>query len=170
MTASDIQLAVALVIDTLDELGVRYHIGGSVASSLVGTPRTTIDVDLVADLRPVHVERFARALSEAYYVDADAVRDAVARRTSFNAIHLNTMMKVDVFVLKDTEYDRVAFDRMVQSKFDDSDNARSVWIASAEDTILNKLIWFRLGQEVSQRQWRDVMGVIQVHKDALDLG
>ena len=168
MTASDIRAAVARVVDALEELGVRYHIGGSVASSLLGTPRTTIDIDLVAALRPEHIELFVSALGAAYYVDVDAVRDAVRRQASFNAIHLATMMKIDVFVLKRRLYDQTAFARMQRAALTEADD-RLVWIASPEDIILNKLEWYRMGSEVSERQWRDVMGVVQVQGSALNL-
>ena len=87
-------IAVTLqVVDALDQLGVPYVIGGSLASSLYGVVRTTMDADLVADLRPNHVEPLVVALSGAFYVDAQAIEDAITHRSSFNVIHLETMFK-----------------------------------------------------------------------------
>jgi len=93
------QIAVTLlVIDALEKLGVRYLIGGSLASAIYGVPRATMDADLVADLRVEHAEALARALADAFYVDAEMIRDAVRQQRSFNVIHLETAFKVDVFV------------------------------------------------------------------------
>jgi hypothetical protein len=86
------------VTDALETLGVPYVIGGSLASAVHGVVRATMDADLVADLRPEHTEPLARALGDAFYVDVEAIRDAIHRRSSFNVIHLETMFKVDIFV------------------------------------------------------------------------
>jgi hypothetical protein len=83
-------------------------VGGSLASSLHGIPRSTNDVDLVADLQARHVDPLIRALADRFYVPEDRVRDAVERRASFNVIHLETMFKVDIFVLKDDDISTVS--------------------------------------------------------------
>src|SRR6266700_250535 len=85
----------------LDAVGARWCIGGSVASSLHGVPRATLDVDLVADLREPQVAPLCAALIGDYYVDEDTCRWAVETRRSFNAIHQATMMKIDIFCAKD---------------------------------------------------------------------
>ena len=100
MTAPDVLVALTPVVESLERLGVRYLIGGSVASSLHGVARSTLDVDIVAALADVHVGPLASALAASYYIDESAVRDAVRRRAAFNVIHLDSMLKVDVFVLK----------------------------------------------------------------------
>jgi hypothetical protein len=97
---NDVVRALAPVVEALDALGRRYRVGGSVASSALGVPRSTIDVDIVCELRDPDVDRFVDALAPAYYVDADMIHDAIRRRASFNVVHLETMMKVDVFVAK----------------------------------------------------------------------
>jgi hypothetical protein len=97
VTLADPLLVVAAVARALDELSVRYVVGGSVASMLYGIPRATQDVDLVAEIGFDHAEPFAARLRDAFYVDADMIRDAVRRRASFNVIHLGTMFKAYVF-------------------------------------------------------------------------
>jgi hypothetical protein len=92
MNAPEILAAVGPIVEALEELGVAYHFGGSVASSVHGIPRLTIDVDIVADLRLEHVRLLVNQLEAEYYIDADAVRDAIRRRSSFNDIHLDTML------------------------------------------------------------------------------
>ncbi len=100
MNAPGILQALEPVVQAFEELGIRYQIGGSVASSAYGIARATLDVDLLADLNELHIHSLVHALHNAYYIDEDRVRDAVLRRASFNVIHLETMIKVDVFVLK----------------------------------------------------------------------
>ena len=170
MTPPDVDVAAALtpVVELLDRLGVRYHIGGSVASSTYGAPRATMDVDLVAALQPEHASTLARALQTTYYVDEDAVREAIARRGSFNVIHLETMIKVDVFVPATRAFDRQEMDRARPQTLDLAPGARTFSVKSPEDLILRKLEWYRAGGEVSERQWGDVQGVLKVQGPALD--
>jgi hypothetical protein len=147
----------------LDELGVPYVVGGSLASSLHGIPRTTQAADLVADLRPTHVQPFVAGVSQAFYVAIERVAQAVSRRSSFNLIHNGTGIKVDVFLLKS---DPMALQEMIRRRafpIPGSPGA-SLQFASAEDTILQKLHWYQIGNRVSDRQWTDVLGVLKVQR------
>jgi len=156
--------AVMLVVDVLDDLGILYFIGGSFASASYGPSRTTLDVDVIADLRPEHVAPFVAALKEAFYVDAAAIQDAIARRASFNLLHLETLFKVDVFVPQDRPFDRAQFEHRREWII----GQHSIYLASPEDTVLAKLEWYRRGHEVSGRQWQDVIGVLRVQRERLD--
>lgn len=168
MTASDLLAALVPVVDALDALGVRYFVGGSVASSAHGVPRASIDADVVADLEAQHVVPFVRRLEATYYVDAGRVRAAVEARRSFNLIHLATMFKVDVFATKRRPFDREAQGRARPAPLDDAADARLFRLASPEDTILAKLEWFRAGGEVSDRQWSDIVGVLKLMGSRID--
>ena len=158
-----------LVTHALETLGVSYLIGGSLASALHGVVRTTLDTDLVAELRSEHVAPLIQALSRTFYIDAEAAHDAIQRRSSFNLIHLETMFKVDIFVSKQRPFDQAQFTRRTAQIVAPAPE-QTAYIASAEDTILTKLEWYRLGGEMSERQWRDVLGIIQVQVNRLDLG
>jgi hypothetical protein len=166
LNAPDIMTAMLPVIDVFEQLGINYHVGGSVASSIYGIPRTTLDADIVADIRPEYVHPLVKKLKPDYYIDEDSVRDAIRRRSSFNAIHLNTMLKVDVFIVKTRSFDQEAVRRTQQRILEE--NNRPVYLASPEDVILNKLEWYKMGGGVSDRQWNDILGVLKVQGTALD--
>ena len=110
---SDPELLAALgpVLRVLGDLGVRHFVGGSIASSAHGVARASVDGDVVAELLPAHVARFVSALQDMYYVPEERIREAVAHKACFNVIHLETMLKVDVFVSRDRPFDRRAFER-----------------------------------------------------------
>src|SRR6266487_7190045 len=163
----DIQVTITPLVEALEELGVPYHIGGSVASSLYGLPRLTIDVDIVADLRMVHVRPLVNQLQTIYYIDEDTVLDAISRHSSFNIIHQDTILKVDVFIPKSRLFDQEELRRAQQEVL--LEGTRPFNMASPEGTILNKLEWYRMGGEVSDRQWNDILGVLKVQGTNLDM-
>lgn len=164
-------LAVALtpLIDVLERLGVSWYVGGSVASTVHGRFRATNDVDVITDLREEHASPIRAALEADHYVDEESIRDAVRRRTSFNLVHFGTGLKIDVFVAADSEYEAGVRARCVSESIGDAGSTRRLRVASAEDTILAKLGWYRRGGGTSERQWRDVQGVIELRGAALDL-
>ncbi len=169
MSAPELLAALGPLVDVFERLGVAYEIGGSLASSAHGVARATLDVDLVADLRPEHAAALVAALQGAYYVDRGRVDDAILRRRSFNAIHLATMLKLDVFARGRRAYDAERARRAREDSLEDRPGARRFWITSAEDIVLAKLEWFRAGGGVSERQWSDVRGVLRAQGPALDL-
>lgn len=156
------------VADAFEALHIDYRVGGSVASSRFGVARTTLDIDVVADIRAEHVENFVARLAATYYVDAESIREAIARQRSFNVIHLRTMIKVDVFVLKHRAFDRFAFTRPRAEPIGE-DHSRLFTFSSPEDMILVKLEWFRAGGGESRRQWQDVLGILRMQRGRLDL-
>lgn len=167
MIAPDLLAALSPVLGALRALRVLHYVGGSIASSAHGIARASIDADLVADLAPAHVTPLVLALGDAYYVSEERVRDAVLRRASFNVIHLETMLKVDVFVAKDRPFDRRALAR-AREQPSGADEPVTIPLATAEDVVLAKLEWYRRGNESSSRQWSDVLGVLAASGPGLD--
>jgi hypothetical protein len=166
MTASDLAAAIWPVAAALEALRVSYYLTGSVASSAHGVARATVDADIVAALEHGHIAPLVDRLEPDYYIPVNRLNWAVAARSSCNLVHLATMFKIDIFVSKDRPFDREAAARARPDAIDDTANAPIVPIASAEDTILAKLEWFRRGGEVSERQWWDVVGVLKIRHDA----
>lgn len=161
-------LITAKVTRILEKLDVRYLIGGSLASTLHGMVRTTQDSDIVADLRPEHKEVFVRDLTEEFYIDKELIAEAIAQRSSFNIIHRESFFKVDVFVPKSRPFVEEQLSR-AQRQILSVEPPAEAMVATPEDTILSKLEWYRIGGEVSERQWRDVLGILEVQGGNLDL-
>ena len=158
--------AARLVVDALERLAVPYSIGGSMASSFSGEPRSTLDVDIVADLRASHVDAFTAHLGEAFYCNPESLRRAIERRGSANVIHLATTAKVDLFIAGGTPLDASLLARRRAVVV--GDPPVRLYAHSPEDILLQKLRWFRRGGEVSERQWNDVLGLVQVQGGRLD--
>lgn len=150
----------------LDALGVPWVTAGSLASSVHGEPRSTMDVDMVIGLRGNQVAALARALGADYYVDADVMRAAVQSAQSFNAVHLASAIKVDFFVAGSDPFEAERLARRIRVET----ALGALWVDTAEHTLLRKLEWYRRGGEVSERQWRDVQAIIRLQGDNLDRG
>lgn len=146
------------VTDALERLGIGYFLGGSLASSFQGEPRSTNDVDLVVDLREERVEALASALGPEFDVDRIALARAARERTSWNILYLPTATKFDLFLLRDAAFDRSEFERRRPVEIR---AGRRLQVKSPEDSVLRKLLWFRAGGGVSDRQWRDVVQVLR---------
>ena len=168
LPTNDVLSALEPVVDALDALGVRYRIGGSVASSAFGVPRSTLDVDVACELRLHHVSSFAARLIDTYYLDEDMIGDAIRRQSCCNLIHLATMLKVDLFVRRDRPFEDAAFERTTRRPLDPAPGAREFDLTTPEDIVLHKHEWFRAGGGVSERQWRDAVGVLAIQRDEID--
>jgi hypothetical protein len=158
-----------VVVRALERMGVRHYVCGSLASSLHGEPRATNDADIVAELLPLHFARLNRELGGRFFLDQEDFEAASTRERSFNLIDEVELAKVDVFCVRLTGYQGAAMGRVVRLPLEREDPFTEVNVASAEDTIIAKLRWYRLGGEVSDRQWTDIIGVLRAQRGRLDL-
>lgn len=157
------------VTTVLEHLAIPYLIGGSLASALYGMVRTTQDADIVAKMQPEHLQLFVSALKDEFHLDDEMIAAAIQHNTSFNIIHRETMFKVDVFIPHSRPFLRSQLARAQRQTFT-FETEVSAKFASPEDTILAKLEWYRLGGEISERQWRDILGVLKTRAGELDFG
>lgn len=157
-----------MVTDIFEQVGVPYLIGGSLASTLYGMVRTTQDSDIIAEMHSEHIQPFITALQSEFFVDEEMITNAVQHNSSFNIIHHDTMFKVDVFIPHPRPFQQSQLAR-VKRQFFEFESKLSANFASAEDTILSKLEWYRMGGEISERQWRDILGMLKTGAGDLDV-
>lgn len=168
MSPNDPVIVLRKVKEAFDTLGIVYLVGGSVASSVYGIPRFTRDVDFVAEVREEHASALVRALGDEFYADEEMIRAAVRQQGSFNVIFFENSFKADVFVAKRDAWATQEMARRQIADFGLGDETVMIYVASPEDVVLQKLLWYRLGGGVSDRQWNDVKAVLQVQAGALD--
>jgi hypothetical protein len=160
LPADPIQVALT-VAEALEGCGLRYLVGGSLASSLSGEPRSTLDVDLVISISENDVQPFVEKLGDGFYAEPDSLRRAIRDRSSTNIIHYGTSMKVDLFIVGGSVLDEQQMNRRQRVQVA-TDPDRHLYFHTPEDILLQKLSWYRAGNEVSDRQWRDILGIVLV--------
>jgi len=166
--ATDIDITFEPVAQALQKLQVRFCVCGSVAEAVHGGMGATANIDVVAELQKEQVAPLIQLLGETFYADEVSMKEAIARRSSFNLIHQGTFIKVDIFAPKDREYDQQVLERCAVAKLGVDEDSIEAPVCQPEDIILAKLEWFRLGGETSERQWHDILGVIKLQYFDLD--
>jgi hypothetical protein len=161
----DVALRVAAAIEAN---GGEYFVGGSLASSLQGDPRATNDIDFVVSLPLGRLEAFRESLGEDFELDVEMLRDALLHARTANAFYIPLVTKIDFFGHSYEGFDEVEFSR--RRKVVVSVSGDGLYLKSPEDTVLRKLLWYRDGGCVSEKQWRDVVAVLRVNSGKLDEG
>ena len=155
------------IVTRLDRLRIPYVIGGSLAATLVGEPRSTADIDIAVELAVQDLGPLLAAVEDDFYVPADVAARAVGDSSSFNLIDQRSALKVDLFVLGDFPLDRLQIERRQLVDLP-TDPPTGAWVTSMEDVVLRKLQWFVAGGRASDRQWRDILGVLRTQDGRLD--
>jgi hypothetical protein len=153
------------VAQALDRLGLPYALGGSMASSIYGISRHTNDADVMVPPFPGREKELIDALGADYYASEPAIRQAILKRSSFNLINTRTGFKVDVFIPPDDPFERSG---MARRRALEVEGGQTIYLLSPEDVLLSKLRWYRLGDEVSEQQWKDVLGLVKTQRPRLD--
>jgi hypothetical protein len=133
----------AAIGQILDALAIPWVLGGSMASSIVGEPRSTMDIDVAIQVDVGRVPDLVAAVANDYYVSEAMALDAVERHSSFNLIHFNTGMKIDLFPLSDDLLDVPQLHR--RERFEVAPGIK-LWVGAADDQVLRKLRWYRMGE------------------------
>ena len=168
MKKLEILSALIPVVNVLEKYTIPYYICGSIASSIYGMARATMDIDIVADVKLHHISLLRQELEKLYYIDEGMIKKAIQNSSSFNLIHLETVIKIDVFIFKDIPFHQNALELKIKDTFEDDDKKTKFYFSSPEDIIISKLQWYELGGKVSERQWLDIIGVIKIQGNSLD--
>jgi hypothetical protein len=153
------------IVAALEQAGIPYMVVGSFASNLYGAGRATQDIDLVVSADADRIRALLNLLPKAqYYYDVDAAVEACRRKSMFNILDMDRGWKIDIIFQKPTAFHQQAFLRRTAAQIDQVD----LFAASAEDVIISKLEWAKMGG--SLRQIEDVAGILKVQGDALNYG
>lgn len=158
------------LLAVLDRMEIGYCVGGSVASSSYGMPRQTNDIDILANFNGVDLSEFCERLAREFYLDRELIDEAIRLERPFNVIHLRGALKFDFFPAglgDEFLQSELLRRRQTVSRVPGLEGVEFS-IASPEDTLLAKLVWFRKDGEISERQWHDVRGILKVQNTRLD--
>lgn len=145
------------VTDVLERLQIPYAVEGTLGSTDYGIARSSLDADIIADMRLEHVEPFIGALAVDFYVDHHMIEDAIERRGSFSLVNYASKFHVDIFIPKLRSFDQMRLKRR-QASLVSSNPPRQVFVTSPEDAILSKLERSRAAADGSNRAWKGVLG------------
>jgi len=143
------------VTERLDRLEIPYMLTGSMAMICYAMMRMTNDIDIIIEIKSKDAEKFIKEFETDYYVSPNRVRDSISRKSMFNILHSQKIVKVDCVVRKDDEFQELAFSNRKKIQFTDFD----VWTISREDLILSKMNWAKISK--SEMQMRDVASILR---------
>ncbi len=151
-----------IVIATLEKNNIPYMLTGAIAVNYYGRPRLTHDVDIIVNIERKHIQSIVDAFHQEFYISPEGIEDAIRHRTAFNIIHNETGLKIDFWMLTEEEYDKTRFSRRKRQTIFD----REIYISSAEDIILIKLLWYK--NSTSEKHVIDAEGILQVQENSID--
>lgn len=153
------------LVRCLEKLDIPYFITGAVASIAYGEPRLTNDIDIVAEIDERQITKLKECFPEdEYYLDPDAILEAIKRRHQFNIIHPASGLKADVMISKSDAFDESRFARIKRMRPLEDTEAN---FASPEDVIIKKMEYYKEGS--SEKHIRDIMGILKISGEIIDL-
>jgi hypothetical protein len=151
------------VVAEIESVGIPYMVVGSVAAGAHGNPRSTHDVDIVISPSPQQLATAIERFQNSVYADLESAKAAMSAASMFNIIDFRKGLKADLIFLKPRPFDKMEFSRRQRLTAFGS----QIWAASAEDVILSKLEWAKMGD--SERQYRDAFAVAAMQRDVIDV-
>ena len=136
------------IIEFLQKQNIPYMLSGSVALSIYTLPRATRDFDFVVHLQSKDINDLLSNLKEGYYCDRDAVKEAILENSMFNIIDYASGFKADFIILKNEPFRQTEFERKAKIEFE----GMTIFVATAEDLLLSKLIWIQEMQSAVQME------------------
>ncbi|WP_413167993.1 hypothetical protein ACL6C3_14865 [Capilliphycus salinus ALCB114379] len=169
MLQDPIELA-AVIGSLFEQLAIPYFVGGGLASSILGETRTTVDADIAILLNDINLlPRLIETMEGEFYLSEIAIEEALTGRTNtFNVIHLTSALKADIYLIRNSdEFRKTAMSRR-QKIYPTGSPELSFYLCTAEDIVLQKLIWYQMTGRTSHKQWRDILGVLKLQAERLD--
>ena len=150
------------VAQRLADSGISYIISGSIAANFYSKPRMTRDIDIVVQLSSHEIDKTYDLFKNDFYIDKDSIIEALKYNSMFNIIHNEKIIKVDLIIAKDTDYEKAKF----QHKLTKHMEGVNLSLISPEDLILSKLLWAK--DSHSEVQFNDVKNIISFNKGTLN--
>lgn len=152
------------IVRCFEKLKIPYLITGAIASIAYGEPRFTNDIDIVADINLGQANALRSFFPEdQFYMEVDAVRNAIESRHQFNIIHPSSGLKADVIISKKDDFDKSRFKRIKRLNVSEKESAN---FAAPEDVIIKKLEYFEKGG--SEKHLRDIASMLKISADMID--
>jgi hypothetical protein len=149
----------------LTKNNIQYMLTGSIVSSLQGIPRSTHDIDIIISITKVDIPKIIKSFpKEDYYVNENSISEAISNKSQFNILDINEGDKIDFWILTDSEFDKIRFERKQKVLLFNFE----AYVSSAEDTILQKLYWSKLS-DGSKKQFNDALNVFEIQYGKLDI-
>lgn len=146
------------VINRLQKVGIPHMVTGGLAVTVWGRPRSTVDIDIVIDLKEKDKDKIIKIFKKDFYIDGEAIDLALSKMFFFNIIELESNVKVDFYLLKQNEYGKIRFERRKRRKI----LGMNIDIISPEDLILIKLKWYK--EVESERHLEDIESILKIQK------
>lgn len=151
------------VIEKLGNINLSYMITGAFACNYYGQPRLTHDLDLIVVISPADIPKIVTLFKQDFYIDEEIIKEALLHKTMFNLVHYATGFKIDFWILKEDTFSHTEFQRRKKVKLFN----KETYLATAEDTILSKLQWYKISE--SEKHFSDALKVYEIQKNILDI-
>ncbi len=148
-----------VISQRLNKSNIAYMISGSTAANYYTVPRMTRDIDIVVDLKDADIDKFVSLFQNDFYIDKEMIKKEVLGEGMFNLIHNQYVIKIDFIIRKDSEFQKSAFSRRRRISIENN----LIWLISAEDLVLAKLLWSK--DSHSEIQLKDVQNLLETLKD-----